>query len=155
MMRWYIYHGTELHLQYVALQYTSKSTIVLLWCTSKQCLNHGMFWNFLVCLFSFYYIHCSHKKYHGITLSFGHVLWKYYGILTLIYNVNSMLYEYDHAVSWCIWNCHSITIVHFQKSMVYQKIYHVNTVQFFLDICFVNTVVFCEVPWTTLQYHIL
>ncbi len=83
-----------------------------------QCLNHGMFWTFLVCLFSFYYIHCSHEKHHGITLFFGDVLWKYYGIFTLIYNVNSMLYEYDHAVSWCILKCHGITIVYILESMI-------------------------------------
>ncbi len=57
-------------------------------------------------------------KHHGITLFFGDVLWKYYGILTLIYNVNSMLYEYDHAVSWCILKCHGITIVYIQESMI-------------------------------------
>lgn len=100
---------------YVALQYTSKNTMVLLWYTSKKFLNVYV-WIFI--LFSLYSLFT--QKVHWHYLVFGHVLWKYYGILwsTLIYNVNSMLYEYDHAIAWCIWKYH-ITIVHDQKNMVF------------------------------------
>ncbi len=115
-----------------------------------QCLNHGMFWTFLVCLFSFYYIPLFTWKAPWYYL----VFWRC-TVEILWYTYLDLQCEF-HAV-W-IWSC-SI-MMYIKMPWYYYSIYPgkhdlAKCTMLILHNCFLDILLckFCGILWSTLDYR--